>query len=76
MGVSIVSNDKVFRSSAYAHYEEPMELYFLLGELLNTEERVDLQPDASVNESYFDSKLSVLPVMSPPPPPLRKSEEP
>ncbi|OQP46747.1 hypothetical protein [Niastella populi] len=74
MGVSIVYGDKVIRSATYGHYREPMELYFLLNQLSDLNWQVKMQPDPSLTKDYFERKISVLPVTTPPPPALRKEE--
>ncbi|HEX6428112.1 MAG TPA: DUF6438 domain-containing protein, partial [Niastella sp.] len=66
LGVSIVHGNKVTRSSAYGHYEEPMELRILFAKLINLYKHANLKRDTSVNRKYFLSKQKVMPDLLPP----------
>lgn len=74
MGVSIVQGDKVLRTGSYGHYQEPMELYFLLNQLSDFNWAINMVRDPSVTENYFTSRISLLPVTSVPPPALNKEQ--
>jgi hypothetical protein len=66
LGVSIVHGNKVTRSSAYGHDQEPMELHILFGKLINLYKHASLKSDTSVNQNYFLSKQKVMPDLLPP----------
>ena len=66
LGISIIHENKVTRSSAYGHYEEPMELRILFAKLINLYKHASLKSDTSVNHNYFLSKQKVMPDLLPP----------
>jgi hypothetical protein len=53
LGIAIAHDNKIIRSSAYGHEEEPMELYILLTHLQNLYKQIHLQPDSSVKKDNF-----------------------
>lgn len=68
-GVAIVYGNKVTRSVAYGHHQEPVELYLLFIKLMQLYKHVNLKPDSSVNDSYFINSPNIKPEWFPFPPP-------
>jgi len=52
LGVSIIHDNTITRSSAYGYGEEPMELRILFAKLINLYKHISMVPDTSVNKSF------------------------
>jgi hypothetical protein len=54
-GMMIRYGNKLIRSAAYGHYQEPIELTILLNRLMSQYKRTALQPDSTVTYKYFET---------------------
>jgi hypothetical protein len=69
LGLVIDCGNRVIRSAAYGHGEEPMELHLLFTKLKNLYWHVDLQPDSSMVDENWPRVLPWFAENPPPPPP-------